>query len=101
MQSGCIISEDGLEGVMPEWAALWRRVPDATPFQSPTWLMAWWRWFGNRAPRLLTLHAGGELRAILPLYLLNEGGCRKLLPIGIGLSDYVDALIDPECRDGA
>ena len=32
---------------------------------------------------------------MLPLYVLDEPGVRKLLPIGIGLSDYIDALVDP------
>jgi CelD/BcsL family acetyltransferase involved in cellulose biosynthesis len=35
---------------------------------------------------------------VLPLYFLVEQGCRKLLPIGISLSDYLDALIDRSIR---
>ena len=64
----------------------------ATPFQSPAWLLAWWRYFGTREPLLLTARARCELVGLLPLYLLREPGCRKLLPIGVGLSDYVEAL---------
>ena len=78
-----------------EWEELWRRDPLATPFQSPAWLLAWWRHFGTPEPLLLTARAGGELVGLLPLYLLREPGCRKLLPIGVGLSDYVGALLDP------
>ena len=44
---------------------------------------------------MLTARADGELVGLLPLYLLKEPGCRKLLPIGVGLSDYIDALCDP------
>jgi CelD/BcsL family acetyltransferase involved in cellulose biosynthesis len=33
---------------------------------------------------------------MLALYRLDEVGRRKLLPIGISLSDYIDALIDPD-----
>ena len=32
---------------------------------------------------------------VLPLYELREPGICKLLPIGIGVSDYIDALADP------
>src|SRR3954447_15705825 len=95
MRIMCIGSEIGMRDFLPEWAALWRRVPGATPFQSPAWLMAWWKHFGTGAPRLLSARAGEGLVGVLPLYELVEPGCRKLLPIGIGLSDYIDALVDP------
>jgi CelD/BcsL family acetyltransferase involved in cellulose biosynthesis len=85
--------------VLPEWTALWRRAPVATPFQSPAWLLTWWRHFGTGAPRVLTARAGGELVGVLPLYELVEPGIRKLLPIGVGLSDYIDALVDPAWSD--
>lgn len=84
-----------MRALLPEWSALWRRAPDATPFQSPAWLLAWWRQFGTGAPRVLTARAGEALAGVLPLYERDEPGCRKLLPIGIGLSDYLDALVDP------
>lgn len=86
----------GIDLLVPEWRALWSRVPDATPFQSPEWLLSWWREFGNSEPLVLTVRGGNELVAVLPLYRLAECGCSKLLPIGISLSDYLDALIDPD-----
>jgi CelD/BcsL family acetyltransferase involved in cellulose biosynthesis len=91
----CIGSDAGMRDFLPEWTALWRRVPGATPFQSPAWLMAWWRHFGTGAPRVLIARVGEGLAGVLPLYELRELGIRKLLPIGIGLSDYIDALVDP------
>ena len=66
---------------------------DAVP--APGWLMAWWRHFGTGAPRVLTARAGEGLGGVLPLYVLVEPSVRKLLPIGIGVSDYIDALVDP------
>jgi CelD/BcsL family acetyltransferase involved in cellulose biosynthesis len=84
-----------MRDLAPEWTALWRRAPGATPFQSPAWLLAWWRHFGTGAPRVLTARAEAGLIGVLPLYELCEPGFRKLLPIGIGLSDYIDALVDP------
>ena len=95
VQIDCIGGENGLAALLPEWEALWERVADATPFQSPAWLVAWWRHFGTGAPRILTARHTGILVGILPLYELLEPGCRKLLPIGVGLSDYLDALVDP------
>jgi CelD/BcsL family acetyltransferase involved in cellulose biosynthesis len=101
MRVESISSEAELQLFVPEWASLWRRVPDATPFQSPAWLLAWWRHFGTTAPRLLVARDGDALVGVLPVYQLDEPGCCKLLPIGVGLSDYADALIDPERRESA
>jgi CelD/BcsL family acetyltransferase involved in cellulose biosynthesis len=81
--------------LVPEWQSLWQRIAAATPFQSPEWLLPWWEGFGNSQPVIVTAHNGDELIAVLPLYFLEEAGRRKLLPIGISLSDYLDALIDP------
>ena len=90
-----ITNQECIFRLRPEWEALWQRDPAATPFQSPAWLFAWWRFFGTPDPLVLTARVGGEVVGILPLYLLRESGCRKLLPIGVGLSDYIDALVDP------
>ncbi|GAA0540818.1 CelD/BcsL family acetyltransferase involved in cellulose biosynthesis [Rhizomicrobium palustre] len=79
----------------PEWQALWRRSARATPFQSPDWLIAWWDIFAPGELFILTLRQEGRLVALAPLY--REG--RRLLPIGISLSDYQDILIDPEFLD--
>ena len=95
MQIDCITSDGPIIALLPEWAELWQRLPATTPFQSPEWLMAWWRRFGTGAPRFLIARSRGVLVGVLPLYQLIEPGGRKLLPIGIGLSDYIDALVDP------
>ena len=96
-----IDSEGGLTALVPEWTGLWRRVPDATPFQSPLWLIPWWHHFGTGAPHIITARTDRTLIGILPLYGLHEPGCFKLLPFGISVSDYVDALIDPAHCDTA
>src|SRR5207253_426036 len=44
---------DVLERLAPEWEALWRALPRPTPFQSPAWLITWWRHLGQG--RLWTL----------------------------------------------
>ena len=85
-----LLTTDGdLHALGPEWDALWRRTPGAVPFQSPRWLLPWWRQFGTGQPHVATLRrGGGELAGILPLYVY-EG---RLLPIGAGLSDMLDVL---------
>ena len=42
----------------------------------------------SRAGGVDSPRRNGELVGLLPLYLLREPDCRKLLPIGVGLSDY-------------
>lgn len=88
-------TDAALEALAPEWDAFWRRTPEATPFQSPHWLLAWWRQFGTAMPRIAVERRGGALTGLLPLYVLDEPGQRKLMPIGAGTSDYLDALGDP------
>jgi CelD/BcsL family acetyltransferase involved in cellulose biosynthesis len=96
-----IDSEDGLAALVPEWNALWHRVPNATPFQSPLWLMPWWHHFGTGVPHIVTARNDDRLIGVLPLYELHEPGCIKLLPFGISVSDYLDALVHPAHRDAA
>jgi len=91
-----VVAADGaLAALAPEWEALWRRVPSATPFQSPAWLLPWWSVFGTRRPIAAVLRVGDRLAGLLPLYLLDEPPERKLLLIGAGTTDYLDLLLEP------
>src|SRR5215469_12720482 len=36
-----------LEQLETEWRALWSAIPSATPFQSPDWILPWWRHYGE------------------------------------------------------
>ena len=87
-------TEAALQALVPEWDALWQRA-GRPPFQSTAWLLPWWGAFGTGQPRVAVLRVAGVLVGLLPMYLLEEGTERKLLPIGVGLTDYCDALIDP------
>lgn len=80
-----------------EWWDLHRRDPRATPFQSPAWLDAWWTHLGG-GERLdaEVRDAAGRLVAALPLFVWNDGGVRRLVPVGAGHSDYCDALVDAQ-----
>ena len=87
-----------LERLRPTWMALWRRARGATPFQSPDWLIPWWRHIGEG--ELLTMavfdEAEGRLVGLAPLYLYAQaGGERVVFPLGIATTDYLDALAEP------
>src|ERR1700756_3581508 len=86
-----------LEQFAGRWEALWRRDSNATPFQSPQWLLPWWKHFGSDTPHVIA-SAGddGELDALAPLYILpdDDSGESLGLFLGTGNSDYLDVLGD-------
>lgn len=83
-----------LESLRREWEALWLQAPEATPFQSPAWLIPWWRHIGEGELLTLALREHGELVGLLPLYVhAAPDGRRRLFPLGIGTTDYLDAII--------
>jgi len=90
--------EAGLRALEPEWWRLWRRAPASTPFQSPAWLIAWWGVFRPGALLTIAVRQGGELVGLGPCYVEEGAHGRRLLPIGISLSDHLDMLIDPDCE---
>src|SRR5918998_2901979 len=87
-----------LERLRPAWTALWHRARRATPFQSPDWLVPWWRHIGEG--ELLTIavfdEAEGRLVGLAPLYLYAQAsGERVVFPLGVATTDYLDALAAP------
>lgn len=91
----------GLEALEAEWRDLWRRSPEATPFQCPDWLLAWWRHYHPGALMAVAARRDGRLVGLAPMYLEDGPLGRRLLPVGISLSDYLDVLVDPDCAEGA
>jgi CelD/BcsL family acetyltransferase involved in cellulose biosynthesis len=93
-----ITTPAGLEALRPEWQALWQRAA-ATPFQSPEWLIPWWRHLGEGRLLMLAIRDGAQegLVGLVPLFLHAgaEGGPCSLLPLGIGTTDYLDAIAVP------
>ena len=83
-------AERDVEGLAPAWHALAMRGALPSPFQSPHWLVPWWRVFGNGRPVFATLGDPGGLRGVLALYELDG----RLLPVGAGLTDYQDVLLE-------
>jgi CelD/BcsL family acetyltransferase involved in cellulose biosynthesis len=87
-----------LAELRPQWAELWRSDPAATPFQSPDWLLPWWKHVGDGALLSVAIHHGPLLAALLPAYVYtNPGsGSRQLLLLGAGTSDYLGGVFHPE-----
>jgi CelD/BcsL family acetyltransferase involved in cellulose biosynthesis len=92
-----VTSTAALEALRGDWEALWAALPDATPFQSPAWLIPWWRQFGEGDLLTLVLRENGALLGLLPFYRYTraEDGERVLFPLGIATTDYLDALLWP------
>jgi CelD/BcsL family acetyltransferase involved in cellulose biosynthesis len=86
-----------LAAIESSWQELWRRVPTATPFQSPAWLLPWWRSFSPGELAVVAAWRGGGLVGLLPLYRARAAGEDRILPLGVGVSDYIDMLLDPRC----
>jgi CelD/BcsL family acetyltransferase involved in cellulose biosynthesis len=83
----------------PAWGDLWRRAPTATPFQSPAWLIPWWRAFAPGKLFTVAVARADRLVGLAPFYIEDGAYGRRLLPVGISLSDYLDVLVDPDEPD--
>jgi CelD/BcsL family acetyltransferase involved in cellulose biosynthesis len=82
-----------------EWNGLFQKVDSASPFQSPDWLLTWWKHFPHGELRILTLREADELVAVFPLYIETKpSGTRELKCIGAGISDYLEPLVAPDCE---
>ena len=93
MRARMIRCADELEALVPAWSLLWRRCPNSTPFQSPGWLLPWWQAFAPGELITIAVTLDGRLVGLAPLYV--EHGATRVLPLGTGVSDYVDILIEP------
>lgn len=93
----CSVIDDAeeLAALAPEWWRLWERSPTATPFQSPAWLISWWRAFAPGRLQSVAAWEGESLVGLAPFYAEGE----RLLPLGISVSDYLDVLMEPERAD--
>jgi CelD/BcsL family acetyltransferase involved in cellulose biosynthesis len=86
-----------LEALRDEWAALYACCRAATPFQSPEWLIPWWRHLGVGDLETLALRRDGELIGVAPLYIYPNtlARSRDVLLVGCGTSDYLDVVCEP------
>jgi CelD/BcsL family acetyltransferase involved in cellulose biosynthesis/glycosyltransferase involved in cell wall biosynthesis len=87
-----------LDRIREAWSRLWERTPGATPFQSPAWLIPWWRHLGEG--QLLTLacrDGSGQLVSLAPMYIYTKPGSnvRELFLLGTGTTDCLGGLFLP------
>ena len=95
LRTEAVTDDDALASLVPAWWRLWRRSPNATPFQTPAWLVPWWRSFRPGSLRSVAIWGGRELVAFGAFYEERGPSGRRLLPLGISVSDYLDVLVDP------
>ena len=95
-----IDTTEKLIAFLPFWRKLWRSDPHASPFQSPEWLLPWWRHFGNQQLCGIAILEREEPVGFLPFYVYHDLQKRQkqLLPVGVGTTDYLDGVFAPECQ---
>lgn len=92
---------DGLRALAPEWSSLCDRSPSAAPFTRPEWVIPFCRAHGVSEPFAVALRRRGRLVALAPFVSYDDRGGRTLTLLGGGLSDYQDAIVDPDLGDDA
>ena len=74
----------------------------ASPFQSPAWLLPWWTHVGQGTLASVAFRCAdtGELAGFAPLYVYARPGTgeRHLFPLGIATTDRLDILVRPGWR---
>ncbi len=88
----------GLTELAGEWRELCDRAPQATIFQTPDWLLPWWKHLGGGEICSLAWRSDGRLRALAPLFRHGMPGqdVRQISFIGVGITDYLDFIAEPE-----
>ena len=96
-----VSSLPALERIAPEWERLWSAAHGSV-FQSPAWLLPWWKHIGQGTPACVALRSGddGALVGFAPLYVHTAPttGRRHLFPLGIATTDRLDILVLPAWR---
>lgn len=89
------MEEDWTSPNCDRWDELARDCPQATPFQSSTWLRLWWKHFGRgRRPHLWIVSEGDDWVGAWPGYS-SSIPWRSLRTMGTGPSDYLMPLVRP------
>jgi len=96
MSTEVITDPDALAALEAEWLDLAVRTPGATPFQTPMWLLPWWRAFGSNDLAVIAARNESGLDALAPLYIIRDDESDESLGVflGTGISDHLDILGD-------
>jgi CelD/BcsL family acetyltransferase involved in cellulose biosynthesis len=89
-----------LEELEEDWRELWSSLPETTPFQSPDWLLPWWKHYGEGQLFSFAFWDGARLVGLAPLQIFRSAAdpTRRLFLLGTGNSDYLDVVFHPEWR---
>jgi CelD/BcsL family acetyltransferase involved in cellulose biosynthesis len=95
MPTEVITDIDALQKIEADWLDLCYRT-GATPFQTPIWLLPWWRAFGSNDLAVITSRTEQKLDALAPLYIIRDDDSDESLGVflGTGISDHLDILGD-------
>jgi CelD/BcsL family acetyltransferase involved in cellulose biosynthesis len=90
-----ITDVEALQALEADWIALCQK-NQVTPFQTPMWLLPWWRNFGSNDLSVIVSRSGDGIDAIAPLYILRDDDSDESLGLflGTGISDYLDVIGD-------
>ena len=90
-----ITNPEALQALETNWLNLCRKT-QVTPFQTPMWLLPWWRNFGSNDLSVIVSRNGDRVDAIAPLYILRDDESDESLGLflGTGISDYLDVIGD-------
>src|SRR5436305_1513797 len=93
-----ITSLDRAATLEREWQMLLPKAGGATPFQSPAWLVPWYRvWASDRVEMMTARDGDGTLLAIVPA--VRSNGHLELA--GSGISDYLAPVVDVSAAEAA
>ena len=67
MTTEVITDPETLIALEADWLDLCQRTPGATPFQTPMWLLPWWRAFGSNDLAVIAARGDRGLDALAPL----------------------------------
>jgi CelD/BcsL family acetyltransferase involved in cellulose biosynthesis len=86
---------DQLQSIEDNIWSIWQ-TSESTPFQTPAWLIPWWKYFGNGKLTIPVLCQGKKLKGMLPFYIRNGRNAGKITAtiLGMGNSDYLDGLVE-------
>jgi CelD/BcsL family acetyltransferase involved in cellulose biosynthesis len=85
-----------LEALEEPWRRLFDGCLDATPFQSPDWLLPWTRRFLSGRLYCLAAWRKSALVGLAPMAIEPRPEGRTLTPLGGSITDYQGALIAPD-----
>ena len=93
-----LTSIEQLQSIEDLWIDLWKRDAAATPFQSPHWVLPWFRHFASGEVLTIASRQDDRLDALAPALILRDDDdpSESLgMLIGTGNTDYLDVLATP------